>query len=296
MRNRVRRQNLRLALLLAPVVAAIGGLFVGGLLLSLGQSLGYFAPAGEQSFTLAHYRNLAADGEFRASLALTLALATVATAISAVGGVALALAVRRLARTRPIFRTLLQVPLAVPHLAVAVALINVIAPSGLLARAAYALGMISAPADFPALISDRYGIGIIIAYALRETPFIAVMTLALLLRIGDEYDDVARTLGASSWQRLRYVTLPLVAPAAVSASIVVFAFIFGAFEVPFILGRPYPAMLSVVAQRRYMSVDLAERPGAIALAVVMAGVTAIVVWAYARLAKALAGVERPVIF
>ncbi len=286
----------RVALMLAPALAVIAGLFAGGLLLALTQSLGYFAPGGEQSFTLAHYRALLADAEFRAALRLTLALATVATIISAVAGLSLALALRELAPRSRWLNALLQVPLAVPHLAMAVALINVIAPSGLIARLAFALGLISVPADFPALINDRYGAGIMLAYILKETPFITLMTLALLARTGDEYEQVARTLGASAWQRLRHVTLPLVAPAVVSASLVVFAFIFGAFEVPFILGRPFPAMLSVVAQRRYLSVNLSERPDAVAVAVVISLITAGLVWLYLKLARLIVGVERPSIF
>lgn len=296
--NRFQISNLKLKILLslAPALLVIGGLFAGGLLLALAQSLGYFAPAGEQAFTLTHYRALLSDGEFLASLRLTLLLATAAAALSAAAGLALAVALRDLARRSAAINALLQVPLAVPHLAMAVALINFIAPSGLLARLAYGAGLISVPADFPALVNDRYGVGIILAYVLKETPFIALMTLAALARVGDEYEQAARTLGASWWQRLRHVTLPLAAPAAVSASLVVFAFIFGAFEVPFILGRPYPAMLSVVAQRRYLSTDLADRPGAVAVAVVIALVTALLVWAYLRLARALVGVERPTIF
>jgi putative spermidine/putrescine transport system permease protein len=284
------------ALLLAPALAAVGALFAGGLALAAAESLGYFAPLGEQAFTLAHYRALLSDAEFRASLWLTLALATAATALSAGAGLALALALREASRRSALVGALLQVPLAVPHLSMAVALVNVIAPSGLVARLLFALGFIAQPADFPALVNDRYGVGIVLAYVLKETPFVALMTLAALARVGNEYEEVARTLGASAWQRLRHVTLPLAAPAAVSASLVVFAFIFGAFEVPFILGRPYPAMLSVVAQRRYMSVNLAERPEAVAIAVVIALITALLVWLYLRLARVLVGVERPTIF
>src|SRR5438045_8808904 len=122
------------------------------------------------------------------------------------------------------------------------------------------------------------------------------MILALLVRLGDEYEIVARTLGATPWQRLRHVTLPLIAPAVVSASLIVFTFVFGAFEVPFILGRPYPSMLAVVAQRRFMSTDLADRPGSIAVAVLIALITALLVWIYLRLAHFLIGNERPTIF
>ena len=173
------------------------------------------------------------------------------------------------------------------------ALITVIAPSGLLARLVYAAGFIQQPADFPALINDRYGAGIVLAYVLKEVPFIALMTLALLSRLGDEYEQAARVLGASGVQRsLGY--LAAVSPVR-SSSLIVFAFIFGAFEVPFILGRPYPAMLSVLAQQRYMDVNLMARPGAIALAVVSTLLTAALAWAYLRLTRALLGLERPFI-
>ncbi len=282
-------------LMLLPALAVIGVLFAGGLALAVAQSLGYFAPTGESSFTLRHYVELSRDREVYASLWLTLKLATVATAISAICALALALGLREFSRRSRAVNLLLQIPLAVPHLAMAGALITLIAPSGLLARLAFAVGLIHQPADFPALINDRYGAGIILAYVLKEVPFITLMTLALLARLGDEYEQAARVLGASAWQRFRYVTLPLVAPAVISSSLMVFAFIFGAFEVPFILGRPYPAMVSVVAQQRYLDVNLLARPGAIALAVISTLLTAALAWGYLRLTRALIGLERPFI-
>jgi putative spermidine/putrescine transport system permease protein len=296
MQGEIGTKRLRIALMLLPALIVIGGLFAGGLVLVLAQSLGYFPPTGEEAFTLEHYRRLLLDQEFRASLQLTFVLSSMATAISAVAGLALALALRELARHSPVLNALLQVPLAIPHLSMAVVLINLIAPSGFIARITYAFGLVEVPADFPALIGDRNGLGIIIAYVLKETPFIALMALAVLVRLGDEYEQVARTLGASAWQRLRYVTLPLVAPAVVSASLVVFAFIFGAFETPFILGRPYPAMLAVIAQRRFTSDNLAERPEAIAVAVLITLISILLVWVYMRIARILIGVERPAVF
>lgn len=281
--------------MLLPALAVIGVLFVGGLALAMAESLGYFAPTGENSLTFRHYVELSQDSEAYLSLWLTLKLATVATVISACCALALALGLREFARRSRLVNVLLQVPLAIPHLVMAGTLITLIAPSGLLARAAYAAGFIRQPADFPVLISDRYGIGIVLAYILKEVPFISLMTLALLARLGDEYEQVARTLGASAWQRFRYVTLPMVAPAVVSSSLIVFAFIFGAFEVPFVLGRPYPAMVSVVAQQRYLNVNLAMRPGAIALAVISALLTVALAWMYLRLTRAIIGLERPFI-
>lgn len=280
---------------LLPALATIGVLFACGLALATAQSLGYFAATGENAFTMRHYAALWTDGEVRASLWLTLKLAATATAISAVLGSALALGLREAARRSRVVNLLLQIPLSMPHPAMAGALITVVAPSGLPARAAFALGLIAQPADVPALVNDRYGAGIVLAYVLKEVPFIALMTLALLARLGEDYEQAARVLGASAWQRFRFVTLPLVAPAVISSSLLVFTFIFGAFEVPYLLGRPYPAMLSVVAQQRYLDANLATRPGAIALAVLSTLLTAALAWAYLRLTRVLLGLDRPFI-
>ena len=57
-------------LMLAPALAVIGVLFVGGLALAAAQSLGYFAPAGENDLTLRHYVSLGDDREIYVSLCL----------------------------------------------------------------------------------------------------------------------------------------------------------------------------------------------------------------------------------
>jgi putative spermidine/putrescine transport system permease protein len=292
-------RRLRLAAMLAPLLTAVVGLFAAGLLVVLLQSLGWLQPAGVGAPappTAQAYLGLFADREFYLSLTLTLWVATVTTVLSLAGGVAIALGLHRLVRGRRIAYSLLQVPLAVPHLAMAVAMLNLIAPSGLVARAAYAIGWIAGPADFPALVHDRYGAGIVLAYAAKEIPFMAVVATAMLLRLGDDYDALARTLGASARQRLRHVTLPLIAPGVGAAALIVFAYVFAAFETPFLLGRPYPAMLSVVAERQFVSVDLAERPTAMAYALVMTVLAAIVVRGYLALSQAMSGRERPVVF
>src|SRR5262249_40550044 len=71
-------------LMLSPALAVIGVLFAGGLALVGAQSLGYFAPTGENAFRLRHYDALSHDREVYASLWLTLKLTTPATVISAV--------------------------------------------------------------------------------------------------------------------------------------------------------------------------------------------------------------------
>ncbi len=60
-----------------------------------------------------------------------------------------------------------------------------------------------------------------------------------------------------------------------AASLIVFAFTFGAFEVPFLLGRSYPTILPVMAYDEYRSVELTDRPAAMAINVLITLVTAL---------------------
>lgn len=273
--------------MLAPAAfafACLFGLGLGGAFLE--------SVEGPGGWTLERYRALVAAPEFVASLRFTIAVSVTATVLSAVLGLAMALAMRPAIRRTPRLLALLQTPVAIPHLAMALVVINVAAPSGLMARVGWALGVIGSPADFPELLNDAWGAGIILVYVLKEAPFIALVTLASLLRLGAGYDDVARTLGASAWQRLRYVTIPLAAPALLSSSVIVLAFVFNAFEVPYLTGRPYPAMLAILAQRRFFDAEPAARPEAMAIAMVMFAVTALLCWVYFRAARSLAGPAR----
>ena len=96
---------------------------------------------------------------------------------------------------------------------------------------------------------------------------------------------MARSLGANRWQAFRQVTLPLIMPGVVSASVIVFAFTFGAFEIPYLLGRTFPAALPVLAYQSYTDVDLAARPQAMAMAMVIAFISTLLIMAYMKLSR-----------
>ena len=96
-----------------------------------------------------------------------------------------------------------------------------------------------------------------------------MILLATLQALGDDYEDAARTLGARPWQRFRHVTLPLIRPALVSSSLIVFAFVFGAYEIPAVLGVRYPKALPVLAYQLFISPDLNERASAMALSLII---------------------------
>ena len=144
-----------------------------------------------------------------------------------------------------------------------------LAQSGLLARIAYLMRLITEPAQFPALIFDPLGLGIIFEYLWKSVPFTGIIMLAVLQSVGEDYENVARNLGATRWQRFRYVLWPLLLPGMVRASTLVFAFAFGSFQVPYLLGQTFPPTLPVLAYRNYIDVDLNARPQAMALSVII---------------------------
>jgi putative spermidine/putrescine transport system permease protein len=271
-------------LLIAPALTVIVVIFAGGLGMAVSQSLGYFPAAGLTEVSLEAYGELVSRDGFARSVWLTLFVSVVTTVLTVFFAVLTALALRRY-RNATILRTLYQIPITVPHLVIAVAMLMLISQSGLFSRVLHALGLISEQAQFPVLTQDRYGVGIILVYVWKQIPFVGLIALAVLQSIGENYEELARTLGANRVQTVRHVLLPLILPGLVPASIIIFAFVFGAFEVPLLLGRSYPSMLSVLAYRLYTDVDLSARPEAMATSVMIALFVLAIVIPYRRLAE-----------
>lgn len=281
--------NRKIWLMLAPAVIVLGGLCLVGLGLVLWRSLQVPAPSGSDSVGIDAYLAVLRAPDFLGALGFSLYVSVVSTMLATGLAVATALLLRRPHAGRAGVSFLFQLTLTVPHLIGAVGVLYLLSQSGLIARLAYGVGLIDQPSQFPALVYDRFGIGIIVQYVWKEVPFIALIVLAQMQTLGDDFESVARSLGASRWQSFRHVLLPLILPGVLVASILVFAFTFGAYEVPLILGPNAPTTLPVLAYRRFTDVDPASRGEAMALAVVMAVVAAGLVAGYIRAARRSGG-------
>ncbi|MBA3614991.1 MAG: ABC transporter permease subunit [Actinomycetota bacterium] len=277
--------RVKIALLLAPALLVIGVLFAGGLFAAVVQSLGYLPAIGQTEISLDAYREVLTGEDFVDSFLLTIYVAASSTGISTVLAVLAALVLRR--SSGRLSAVVFQLPITIPHLVAAVGIALVISQTGLGARLAAALGLIGEPGEFPALLYDRYSVGIILTYVWKETPFIALVVLASLRGVAGELEEVARTLGANAWQRFWYVVFPVISPGIIAASLIVFAFTFGAFEVPYLLGKTYPTILPVMAYNEYRDIDLTARPAAMAINVLIALITAVFAALYLRLARDL---------
>lgn len=279
-------ERLRIWIMLAPALAVIIFLFLGGLVLGLVQSFNYMPIIGKHEFNLDAYAAVFSNSEFWRSMLLTFQVALTATLIATVLAVVCALVLRQTFAGRRLVTFIFQLNLPIPHLVGGVAIIMLFTQSGLLARVARLFGWIEVPSDFPALVFDPRGIGVILEYVWKETAFIGVIVLAVLQSLGTDYEELAASLGADRWQRFRHVLLPLMMPGILSASVIVFAFSFGAFEIPFLLGATFPVTLPVVAYRAYADVDLDARSQAMAMSMFITAVITVLTYAYMKLSRA----------
>jgi putative spermidine/putrescine transport system permease protein len=271
--------------MLLPSLVVIGLLFGGGMVVGIGQSFGYFPAIGLRDWTVENYVDVVTDSTFLSSLWQTFRIALISTVGSAVIAVAIVMVLRFGFTGSRLTTFIFQIPLPVPHLVAASGLLVLITQSGIFARIAAALGFIDRPADFPVLVFDRPGIGIILTFFWKEVPFIGLVVLAILRSIGPQYEELAQTLGAGPWQRFRYVLLPLIMPGLLSTSIIVFAFTFANYEIPLLLGVRSPTTLPVLAFQLYRDPDLGRRPQAMAISVILAVISLLLLVAYRRLSR-----------
>lgn len=274
--------------LLAPALLLLGGLFLAALGLTLIRSFRYMPVLGLTEPDLAAYVSVLTSPGFVASLGLSLWIGLASTVISAVLALGAALLLRQTFPGRQLIGFLVQMNLTVPHVVGAVGMLYLVSQSGVFARLAHAGGLIDTPGQFPALTHDPFAIGVILLYVWKEVPFITLILLANLQSISADHEATARSLGATRWQAFRHVTLPMLRPGLLASSALVFAFAFGAYEIPLLLGASSPKALPVLAWQSYTNVDLAARPEAAAIAVIIALIGLAMLLAYARFARPLA--------
>lgn len=283
------RERLQVPLLLAPAVVVLAGLFGAGMLLGAALSFGYSPFADDNVVSFDHYGTVIGDDRFVASLILTFQIAFISTVLSMILAVWIAMVLRKRFRGTGLGTFIFQIPLPVPHLVAASGILLLVTQSGILSRVLVAGNLTERAADFPVLTFDRWGISIILTYLWKEVPFIGLVVLAVLKGVGPQYEELAMTLGATRWQRFRFVLLPLIMPGLLSSSIIVFAFAFSNYEIPLLLGVPKPAVLPVYSFNLFSDPDLALRPPAMASSMVLAISAMLFLVMYRRLASRTLG-------
>lgn len=234
------------------------GLPLAGLGYALLGSLGLAGPLAA-GFTPRYWLALGANAGLLYSALFSIWIALVSVGISAGLALGLVLRAQPTLRRRPL-PELLYVPLLLPALVLAFCLFQLLSGAGWLARLSYGLGLVASPADFPELVQDGAGLGIVLAQVLLTFPLLTLLLQAIYQgsRL-DELRQLSSTLGANARQFRWRVALPVLLRRAAPTLLLSFIATLGAYEVPLLLGRPHPQMLAVFVATR-QQFDLRELP------------------------------------
>lgn len=272
------------ALLLPQVVLSL--IFIAGILNAWVQSLGIIPSLGLNTPSLDYYRVLFTRGDFLSSLLFSLYIALVSSLLSVVIGVFFCALLIRFKKTRGLPLRIVQLPIITPHVIVAFFILHFLSQNGMFARLFYHLGWIEAQTDFPLILFDKNGIGIILAYLWKEVPFIVYFVMALMAGIDEKLGEAAVNLGASRIKTFFRITLPLSLPTISGGFLILFTYALGAFELPFILGATEPKVLPIWAYIQYSHPDLHNRPYAMAVNVIIVLICMLAVFAHYLLNQA----------
>lgn len=206
------------------------------------------------------FGTLLSDPVTRDALRISAISSLVATAICIVLGTPLAwlLARNALPGTRFI-RALVVVPLLLPPVVAGVSLLTAFGRRGFAGSFLY----------------DTFGIqfpfttaGVILAETFVALPFLVITVEAGFRGLHKEYEEVAATLGASSWQTFRHVTLPLVAPALLSGVVLCWARAVGEFGATIGFAGNFPGVTQTMPLAIYSQLEV-DRSLAIGLSTIL---------------------------
>ena len=260
--NRVRIAGVLLA---APAVLVVAFVVIGGSVTVGAQSLGLMPLVGRPELSTAAYT--ANPGDLLGGAGLSLAIAGTSTVLACVIGFTAAVVMMQGRWCGKLVTAMSTLSIPVPHIVGASSVGLLFADFGLLARVSGAGG------NWPDLVGGPWWLAVVFEYAWKESAFVGLVVAGTLATRSVSYEETAALLGAGRLRRLRHVLLPLSLPSLIIAGTIAFIYSFGSYEVAWLLGRPYPEPLPVMALRLYNSVSLTSRPEAAAVAVVTAVVS-----------------------
>jgi ABC-type Fe3+ transport system permease subunit len=269
-------------LLLLPALIGFFGLFFYPMLLTVFLS---FRPEGQLTgWTLENYARFLSDPDGRWVILLTFILALGSTALSILLSVPLALILREKVRGHQFYRLIVLVPLVIPGL---------IGALGLLlfwgVRGWFNLFLTQLVPFVTGPVAVNYTMhGLIMFYVWLYFPYTCVTTLSSLESLDRSIEEAGAVSGATRWQVLRHIVLPLITPGILAGSVLTFMAAFGAFSVPLIAGGNYRP-LSVEIYKEISVFIPARWSAASAIAMVMGAMQVIFLSLYMRYVRRAGG-------
>jgi len=184
-------------------------------------------------------------------------------------------------RGKSLLQALTGIPFLMPTLVVAAAFNALLGPGGWVNIGLMKLlNLNNAPIQFVNTLT-----AILVAHVFYNTTIVLRTVGDFWSHLDPRINQAARMLGANRWQALRWVVLPLLAPAIAASALLVFIFDFTSFGVILILGGPHFATLEV--EIYYQTISLFNLPLAAVLSLLQLACTLGLTVLYTRLIRRL---------
>ncbi len=232
----------------------------------------------EHRLDLAPFGALLADPYYARLLGFTTFQALLSTILTLLAGMPAAYVFARYRFWgKSLLRALTTVPFVMPTMVVAGAFTALLGPKGHLNEwLQAALGLESPPLRLQHTLAL-----VLIAHVFYNATIIVRLVGGFWANLDPRIEEAARVLGAGRWRTFREITLPILLPAIVAASLLVFLFCFTSFGVILVLGGPQLATIEV--EIYYQAVPLFHLPLAAALSIVQMVFTFALMAVYTRI-------------
>jgi multiple sugar transport system permease protein len=204
---------------------------------------------------LDNYTEVLGSSEFWEAMRTTVVFTVASVGLELAIGIGMALVMHEAFRGRALLRAVVLVPWAILTVVTAITWRTMFEPE--LGFVNTALSALSLPGgDIVWLGEEGYALGVmILADVWKTAPFMALLVLAGLQGIPEDLYDAAKVDGASTWQRFRAVTLPLLIPAITVALIFRTLDALRVFDLPYVLtkGANGTETLSLIAQQELVT-------------------------------------------
>ncbi len=204
---------------------------------------------GEATFVgLRNYIWLLNDESFRESLGVTFKFAAIVVSLEMILGVGLALLLDRSIKGMSVLRTVFILPMMIAPIVVGLVWRYMYHPTvGLFNKTLNAIGLESVP-----WLSDSFWslTSIIIADIWQWTPFIFILSLAALQSLPRSALEAARIDGASGWQQIVHIKLPLMMPVLIVTCLLRLIDAFKVLEVVLVMTNGGPGLSTEILSLR----------------------------------------------
>jgi multiple sugar transport system permease protein len=230
------------------------------------------SPAG-----FGNYIDAFGDAIFQDALLVTIIFTIASVGLETLLGLAMALIMATAFKGQGLLRTVVLVPWAVLTVVTAIMWRSIVDPNLGFVNTVLSLDVVWLGEEPHALIV------MIVADVWKTAPFMALLLLAGLQVIPSEIYEAAKVDGATTWQRFRRITLPLLMPALLVALIFRTLDALRIFDLPKVLtnGSNGTTSLSLLAQRTFQENRLYGEGAAIS--VITFVVVMLVAFSYIRL-------------